>query len=117
MHSCDAYPTRNACRAVPKNAWNVLVFIAAFKENDVGGSRRRKKGQEKTGMQEDKLRVGVFGCGSMGAALVTRLLQVKEAGGPVSGVVAWNRTFDKTAPLAEKGATVLILFVSIVDIQ
>jgi len=68
-------------------------------------------------MQENRLRVGVFGCGSMGAALVTRLLQVKETGGSVSGVVAWNRSFDKTAPLAAKGATVLILFVSIVYMQ
>lgn len=46
------------------------------------------------------MRVGVAGVGRMGAAIAARLIEVGHE------VTVWNRTSDKTKPLAEAGAKV-----------
>jgi len=45
------------------------------------------------------MKVGVAGLGKMGAPIAARLLEIEHA------VTVWNRTPDKTKPLAEAGAT------------
>jgi 3-hydroxyisobutyrate dehydrogenase len=46
------------------------------------------------------MRIGVAGVGRMGAAIATRLIEVGH------DVTVWNRTSDKTKPLADAGAKV-----------
>src|SRR5258708_25266415 len=46
------------------------------------------------------MNIGFCGTGRMGAAMVLRLLDVGH------GLTVWNRTADKTQPLAERGARV-----------
>ncbi len=46
------------------------------------------------------MNIGFCGTGRMGAAMVLRLLDVGH------GLTVWNRTADKTKPLAERGARV-----------
>lgn len=46
------------------------------------------------------MRIGIAGVGKMGAALALRLMEVGHT------VTVWNRTADRTKPLAEAGATV-----------
>jgi 3-hydroxyisobutyrate dehydrogenase len=49
---------------------------------------------------EDPLQIGIAGTGRMGAAIAARLLARGHA------VMVWNRTAEKTTPLAAAGATV-----------
>jgi 3-hydroxyisobutyrate dehydrogenase len=49
---------------------------------------------------EDPLQIGIAGTGRMGAAIAARLLARGHA------VMVWNRTTEKTTPLAAAGATV-----------
>ena len=44
--------------------------------------------------------IGIAGVGKMGAAIALRLMEVGHK------VTVWNRSADKTRPLAEAGATV-----------
>ncbi|WP_420135308.1 NAD(P)-dependent oxidoreductase [Rhodopseudomonas sp.] len=46
------------------------------------------------------MRIGVAGLGRMGSAIAQRLIEVGHE------VVVWNRSAEKTQPLAERGATV-----------
>ena len=46
------------------------------------------------------MNVGIAGVGKMGAAIALRLMEVGHT------VTVWNRSADKTKPLAEAGATV-----------
>jgi 3-hydroxyisobutyrate dehydrogenase-like beta-hydroxyacid dehydrogenase len=56
-----------------------------------------------------KLQIGYVGMGIMGSAMAGRLL---NAGFPVT---VWNRSKDKCAPLAEKGATVAETAKSVIE--
>lgn len=47
------------------------------------------------------MKVGVAGLGAMGANVAARLMEVGHQ------ITVWNRTLDKTKPLAEAGATVV----------
>ena len=46
------------------------------------------------------MRIGVAGLGAMGAAIAARLMEVGHQ------VTVWNRTPEKTKPLADAGAKV-----------
>src|SRR5688572_30618455 len=50
--------------------------------------------------REKRLKIGVAGTGRMGAAIAQRLMSVGHE------VSVWNRSKDKTKPLAEAGAKV-----------
>ena len=47
------------------------------------------------------MKIGVAGLGAMGAAIATRLIEVGHQ------VTVWNRSPDKTKPLADAGAKVV----------